>query len=531
MDIAYYNQEVDKILWDLLGDESFAESDMKTIIDFVAITICQYDKTYDLSIVSLMVELCIQNKYQKYYGYNSESEYNQLSKKTKLTLQKKISINPDANNPDDLSFNFSDNDFAEGLNEDRQTNINCTEDLVNHVFDYDLETYKEKVYLERKKRVTYLKKLPKKEQKSAGWIAERNECLTATAIAIAIDEDPYKFPIELFLDKCGRGEPFIQNENTHHGIKYEQIGNMYYSFRNHICVSEYGLIRHDQYKFIGASPDGICDRIAGDKTKLSTLVGRLLEIKFPKKRKIKTTGALDGEKCPHYYFVQVQTQLFVTGLDECDFLQCECEEYDSWDEFLDDTDPKLPGLSKQTHLEKGCLIQLAPKKMVNDDPKVCLYNSKYLYPPSLHMSQDQIEKWIATETINFHGNELAREYVIDRVIYWRLANVSCSLITANPEWMESKIPHLKQFWNYILFYRKHPKQLDKLVELVKELGIENSAKLFEKIHKAYCTTHQNTQYKPLFQKETVWRKKYNIKKANYQKFLDYRKNYNMTAKK
>ena len=112
------------------------------------------------------------------------------------------------------------------------------------------------------------------------------------------------------------------------------------------------------------------------------MVGRLLEIKFPKTRKICTEGDLDGDICPHYYYVQVQTQLFVTGMDECDFLQCQIEEYDSWEEYFQDSNPNIPGLSKKTNLEKGCLIQLLPKKMIGTgDPKMCLYSAKYIYPP------------------------------------------------------------------------------------------------------------------------------------------------------
>ena len=41
------------------------------------------------------------------------------------------------------------------------------------------------------------------------------------------------------------------------------------------------------------------------------------------------------------------------------------EEYDSWNEFVTDSNPKIPGLSRKTNLEKGCLIQLLPTKMIN----------------------------------------------------------------------------------------------------------------------------------------------------------------------
>ena len=45
-----------------------------------------------------------------------------------------------------------------------------------------------------------------------------------------------------------------------------------------VKVDEYGLLQHDKYPFIGASPDGICDKTTLDGNKLTKLVGRLLEI-------------------------------------------------------------------------------------------------------------------------------------------------------------------------------------------------------------------------------------------------------------
>src|SRR3984885_1784837 len=312
------------------------------------------------------------------------------------------------------------------------------------------------IYLNRKKIVYELKKIPQHEQKSNAWLKQRSVCLTATAVATALDEDPYKYPIELLFEKTNKGKPFIENENVHHGKKYEIIGNMYYSFRNNINIGEYGLIQHHTHNFIGASPDGICEKDTQCGMKLSKLIGRLLEIKFPKKRKINTSGELDGDICPHYYFVQVQTQLFVTQLDECDFLQCEIEEYETWDDFIKDSHQNIPGLSKATNLEKGCLIQLLPRKMINNEStQMCLYNSKYLYQPKLHMTINELEKWIAMEIINFPKNELSQNYMIDKIIYWRLKKVSCHLIKADINWMESKISHLKQFWEYILFSKKY----------------------------------------------------------------------------
>ena len=539
MNLGYYNNEVDRILWDVTGNHSFSSNDLNDLVELVAKTIYQYDQSFSKKNLKLIIEYLIEQKYRKTYVYNLDSEFNQVkdgkdnkdNKDNRDKKQKYESINSDIASIDVSDLNDDDIEVVNITSEKNditsettdKVQVGSSSDLVSHRFDYDRDKYTEKIYIRREKRVAQIKKIPQYEQKSPEWIYERSQCLTATAVAIVWDEDPYNHPAELFLDKCGKGKPFIENENVHHGKKYEDVGNMQYCFRNNVSVGEYGLIRHAKYKFIGASPDGICDKNTLFLSKLSKLVGRLLEIKFPKTRQIITEGKLDGDICPHQYYVQVQTQLFVTELDECDFLQCQIEEYDSWEDYKQDSYPGIEGLSKKTNLEKGCLIQLLPKKMIGvGDPNMCLYNSKYIYPPKLHMSHDEIEKWVSSEFLSFHKNELSKNFMIDRIIYWRLTKVTCTLIKADKQGFESKIPMLKQFWDYICFFKKRPNKLGKIVEYIQSVGVENSAGIFLKIHKAYASVNKDTKYTPLYQEKTIWRKKFDEKKASYQKFMDYK---------
>ena len=536
MKLSFYNDEIDKILWDIIGNDSFNESDLPDLIEMLTDTIYQYNKDLTKKKLKSIIQFLVEQKYKQIYVYDTDLEFNKIIKQeTHSIVKNQLS---EKSQSELMSISASElNDYGDILVQKKYTNpeldseetdkvhFSSADDLISHRHDYPFAKYKEKKYIKRRKQRIKIKKIPQYEQKSAEWLKQRNECLTATAVAIALDEDPYKYPVELLLDKCGRKAPFEENENVHHGKKYEQIGNMFYSFRNNIKVAEYGLIQDEKYVFIGASPDGICEKNTLNTDKLSKLVGRLLEIKFPKTRKINTEGKLDGDICPHYYYVQVQTQLYVTKMDECDFLQCRVEEYDSWEDFVQDSNTNIPGLSKMTNLEKGCLIQLLPRNMVGkDDPKMCLYNAKYIYPSRLHLSNDEIERWIADEILHFHKNELSNKYIVDRIIYWRLSQVACHLIKADTEWFETKIPLLKQFWDYVLFYRKNTKKLDSLMKFINEVGVKKSAEIFSKVHKDYASVYKNTKYKPLYQKESVWRKKYNKKYENYQKFIQYQKN-------
>lgn len=507
-------QHIDLILWDLLGSNPFDESDIEEIADFVARTIRQFDQSIRMSQLKTFIQFYIESKYRKVYIYNE---------KPRFVITKKI-IEKEEDSDESSLMSLGDMDLKEReppcktgiyLNSeinDPQQKVNQASDLVSHRHDYPEEVFTEKKYLRKQKRIVEINKIPQVEQKSQAWLDQRKKCITATKVSTAIDEDPYEHPATLLLDKCGRGEPFIENKFVHHGKKYEDIGAMFYSFRNNVKMHEYGLLQDDRFPFIGASPDGMCLKETYDGKGLTKLVGRLLEIKFPATRPILTEGDLNGTICPRQYYLQCLTQMYVTKMDECDFLQCKLEEYDSYDEFINDNVPGMPGLSKQTGLEKGCIIQLLPKKMINDDDQLmCLYNSKYLYPPKLHMTPEEILKWISFEIINYGSNDLSTEYVIDKVIYWRLTKVTCHLIKADPDYMESIIPRLEQFWNYVEFYREHTDKLDQLEKYIKEVGVKASADIFRKVNRDYLSVHKKSKYKPLYQEVNEWRKLFNEK--------------------
>lgn len=515
MNLTRYDSEIDAILADLGFANEFAADKKEEIIDIITATILQYDKSATEELLELIVRYMLDMKFKNcYISINNIKDKIYVQNNDKNSSPKKNKTHDD----DDIEI-VKDSDITDKIN------LQSCDDLVCRVHDYEKDKFSEKKYIRRRKRVVEIKKIPQYEQKSKKWLMQRNKCLTATAIAIALDEDPYKHPIELLLDKCGKGVPFVENEYVHHGKKYEQIGNMFYAFRNNIVVDEYGLIQHSKYSFIGASPDGICNKECYDGKNISKLVGRLLEIKFPKTRKILTEGELDGDICPHQYYVQVQTQLFVTELDECDFLQCDIEEYESWEDYKADTHPTIFGLSKKTNLEKGCLIQLLPKnKIGRSDDLMCLYNAKYIYPPRLHMTNDEIEQWISATVINYPQNILSKEFMVDKIIYWRLSQVTCNLIKKNDEYFKNILPTLKQFWNYVIFYRNNPNELNKLTKFLKNTDASNTSDIFKRIHKDYMINNPDTKTEPLYQTENSWRLKFNKKKEAYKQHGNFKRN-------
>lgn len=386
-------------------------------------------------------------------------------------------------------------------------------ELVNHCYDVERISGKYKKRLANLRRI---QAIPQHEQKSMEWLEQRKGCLTATAVSIALNEDKYKYPFELFLDKCGRGPEFIDNANVHHGRKYEEIGTLLYGYRYNVVVGEYGLIQHDRYPFIGASPDGICHADTPDYTGYNKLVGRLLEIKFPRTRKIQTKGELNGELCPHYYYRQVETQLFSLHAEECDFLQCQIEEYDSYREWLLDTHPTMAGLSAETYLEKGCIIQLLPKD-TSGTAEQRVWKSQYLYPPRLHMTPAETEVWIGQTLRDFPSHRYAEDYVYDKVIYWRLGQVSCHLITLPEDWEEENVPLLRQYWDYITWAREDETKLDRILERLKGYSHDQTKEIFATIHQMWVEDGGDRKLKPLYTESNEWRDKIERQKAYWKR--------------
>jgi hypothetical protein len=184
-------------------------------------------------------------------------------------------------------------------------------------------------------------------------------------------------------------------------------------------VGEFGCIRHTQYGFIGASPDGI------NVDSESIRYGRMLEIKNIYNRDI--TGIPKEE-----YWVQTQIQMEVCDLDYCDFMETRIKEY-SREEFYAD-------ISGGKHEYKGVVLHF----IETDSQSPTVNQPSYKYMP-LDANLD-IDAWIQQE------RELEKESgkVLFKTIYWYLDEYSCVLIPRNKEWFQAAFPKIDGLWQTIL---------------------------------------------------------------------------------
>jgi hypothetical protein len=90
------------------------------------------------------------------------------------------------------------------------------------------------------------------------------------------------------------------------------------------------VYRHPKYDYIAASPDGINVDSNNER------YGRMVEIKNIYNREI------DGIPTDNYW-IQMQFQMEVCDLDECDFSETRMKEY-SEEEFYADTTSKYKGV-------------------------------------------------------------------------------------------------------------------------------------------------------------------------------------------
>ena len=326
----------------------------------------------------------------------------------------------------------------------------------------------------RQKIFKHLDSIEYPEQRSDEWFAQRREKITASdggcVVGLNKYEDQWKFVQKKVIEM-----PFQNNVFCYHGKKLEEIATMVYEYRMNVKVKEFGMICHPDIKMLGASPDGIVSPYKLDGKHLTKYVGRMLEIKCPLARKIKVKGPIKGEQCPIYYWVQVQQQLECCDLDECDFWQCSIGEYESRDEFIEDTNPKQPFLSKKTKMEKGALIQLLPFKLPPEADEMSLKEKRwaytsFIYPPKIEMSPYDVDIWIS-ETLSNLG-ETHPDYYLDKVIHWKMKFTSNVTIMRDKEWFAEYLPEYEKVWSYVEYFRDNQDKADIVFRYIEKMDDE-----------------------------------------------------------
>jgi len=312
-------------------------------------------------------------------------------------------------------------------------------DIESHIFDA-MEIYFYKNHSFRSYAGTTIVKIPNKkkikkllkeyenveqpEQQTEAWYKFRREGLSASDIWKALDTQSAQN--NLIYSKC-KPIDISKKTNTvnidspfHNGHKYEPLSIMHYEFDFNTKVGEFGCKAHTEYPFLRASPDGI------NIDENSNLFGRLVEVKNPTTRKLSGTPKKD-------YWIQMQLQMEVWDLDECDFLETVFKDYKNEEEFKKDGDSFTRTASGR---RKGIMIQFYHQEKPH-----------YEYPP-VDCTENEFNDWYdKIMEQNSHMSWISNKY-------WYLEDYSCVLVPRNKKWFKAVYPDFKQLWNTVIKERE-----------------------------------------------------------------------------
>lgn len=264
-------------------------------------------------------------------------------------------------------------------------------------------------------KIEYLRTIPQPQQRTDEWYHFRHNLLTASSIWKVFGSEAVQN--NLIYEKC---KPFALFKSPsldsplHWGQKYEPVSIEFYEKLYETKIEDFGCIKHPEYPFIGASPDGI------NVDPNNPRYGRMLEIKNVVNRVINGIPKME-------YWIQMQVQMETCDLNECDFLETQFLEYHNYDDFISDGSFNLTSDNKQ----KGIMI------LFNDNG-----NTFYEYAP-LNISEKDYEEWekkIFEKNINY-------EWI--RTIYWKLEKYSNILVLRNKLWFETALPNFRKIWETI----------------------------------------------------------------------------------
>lgn len=283
-----------------------------------------------------------------------------------------------------------------------------------------------------KKLVKKLLKIPKIEQKSQEWYSIRQNLITASDFAQALGHGKFGNQIDIIKKKVKPSDessssfsnPFFKWGNMFEPVACEIYSKMHYDVKIH----EFGLLQHKKLRYFGASPDGISE------------TGIMLEIKCPFKRKIEKGGEV-----PTQYYYQIQGQLEVCGLTECDYFECQFELFNTIDEFYK---------SFGDNRIKGVIIELPS----TSGGSYYIY-SKIIMSNECDISLEEIKEWIDINT---------NDDFLD-VKFWHLQLYNLQRVKLDKQFVNEKLTELKAVWDKILYYRENTERYN--IEVLKTIDI------------------------------------------------------------
>ena len=163
--------------------------------------------------------------------------------------------------------------------------------------------------------ITSLLTRPQVEQRTDAWYTEAQNLITASQFSLILNNNLTRG--KLVLEKAAGKLDTSQRKTVVRtmdlnpftwGIRFEHIVNMIYCDLTKTSLQDMGRLKHQTDPRLAASPDGMV--VNGPPERY----GRFVEFKAPVTRRL-------TQEIPKDYVVQMQIQMEVGNVEECDYLE------------------------------------------------------------------------------------------------------------------------------------------------------------------------------------------------------------------
>ena len=309
----------------------------------------------------------------------------------------------------------------------------ATQFICNELNDINAETVKNRIDDIRQYRdeLKVLLQLPLMKQRTTEWFEARKTRLTASdlydAIKVSSSGCDTSVSIKLAKKKANIVAADTINYNAIPALKwgtmFEPMATRCYSQKmNDIAIHDFGLICATDNEHFGASPDGINE------------LGIMLEIKCPYSRKI-----VDGV-IPDKYKMQIQGQLAVCKLKECDYIECIFKSLETAEEYLE--------LEDGTSVRHGVIAEFYNRA----GEYVYFYSEPDRTPAECLEDIRIIAEGIMKDSCSGGGDKLK----FSKYTYWRLDEMIIQRVVFNAKEWETIIPKINTFWEKVEEYKLLP---------------------------------------------------------------------------
>ena len=260
--------------------------------------------------------------------------------------------------------------------------------------------------LTREEKYTKIRELlerPQIPQRTPAWYEQGQRILTASEFS-SLYGSPRQYaslvvskamPQQIRTSSYRSASPSASMSPFDWGIRFEPVVKQAFCKMGGITIGECGRITHATDSHLAASPDGLLTEGPLDR------LGRLIEIKCPISRKI-------GVELPFAYWCQMQIQMEVADIAECEYLEVKIESIHSKNLMY-----KRPDF----YVAEGELFLLTKE-------------------------HDYVYAYTEEEKSAF----LEKGYEIFETIPWAISEYHTEIIQRDRQWFEETAPLREKFW-------------------------------------------------------------------------------------